>query len=97
MSVFHTLAGGGIMGGAGMNLFQALGAVPPGVPTAPISTTRNSSARATSQPPRLPAAALRHTWVARAEPARATSRATSTIMAASTPDSAAANSGVYSP
>ena len=44
-----------------------------------------------------PAAALRHTWVARAEPARAASRATSTIMAGSTPDSAAANSGVYCP
>src|SRR5439155_90751 len=72
----------------------ALGGVPPGVPTAPISTTISSSARATCQPPRLPAAVLRQTWVASAEPARPISRATSTIVAAATPLSASANSGV---
>ena len=71
-----------------MNLFQALGEVPPGVPTAPTSTMRNSSARATCQPPRLPAAALRQTCAEKAEPAAPISRATSTIVAAGTPLSA---------
>src|SRR5262249_20731527 len=70
---FQTLEGGGINGGAGIYLFAAFGAVPPGVPTAPTSTTKNCSARATCQPPRFPAAALRHTWVEKAEPARAIS------------------------
>ena len=58
-------------GGAGMYLLVALGDVPPGVPTAPTKTTRNWSARATCQPPRFPAAALRHTWDEKADPARA--------------------------
>ena len=88
------LPGGGIMGGAGTALFQALGAVPPSVLTAPISTTIHSSARATCQPPRLPAAVLRQMWVASAAPARPMARATSTILTASMPLSAAANSGV---
>ncbi len=90
------MAGGGISGGAGTALFQKLGAVPPGMATAPISTTSSSRARATCQPPRFPAAAFRQTWVESAEPARATSRATSTMVAAGTPDSRSANSGVYS-
>ena len=84
------------MGGAGTALFQALGAVPPGVPTAPASTTSSSSARATSQPNRLPAAALRQTWVEKARPARAISPATASMRAAGTPLSRSANSGVYS-
>src|SRR5262245_66578254 len=50
---FQTLDGGGINGGAGIYLFAAFGAVPPGVPTAPTSTTKNCSARATCQPPRF--------------------------------------------
>src|ERR1041385_1205314 len=66
----------------------------PGQLAAPTSTVRNSRARATCHPPRLPAAALRHTCVETAEPARPTSRATSTIFAAETPDSFSANSGV---
>src|SRR5260370_18765321 len=94
MSSFQALGGGGIIGGSGMYLFQPLGVVPPGVPTAPASTVRNSSALETCHPPRLPAAAFRQTWVATADPARPISRATSTIMLASTPDSLAANSGV---
>ncbi len=83
-------------GGAGIALWSKLGAVPPGVATAPTSTTTNSSARATCQPPRLPAAAFRQTCVASAPPARPISRATSTIVAAGTPDSRSANSGLYS-
>src|ERR671910_3793620 len=94
-SSFQTFAGGGINGGAGMYLLVAFGAVPPGVPTAPTSTTKNCSARATCQPPRLPAAALRHTCDEKAEPARAISWATSTRTWGSTPASLAANSGVY--
>jgi len=69
-SSLHTLAGGGIMGGAGTALFQALGAVPPGEATAPMRTTTSSRARATSQPKRLPAEALRQTWLERAPPHR---------------------------
>ena len=94
-SSLQTLPGGGIIGGAGIALFQALGAVPPGVDTAPISTTSSSSARATCQPPRLPAAVLRQMWVASAPPAAPIARAISTIVAAGTPLSSAANSGVY--
>ena len=94
-SSLHTLPGGGIIGGAGIALFHALGAVPPGVPTAPTSTTSHSSARATCQPPRLPAAVLRQMCVARAEPASPSARAICTIVSASTPLSFAANSGVY--
>ncbi len=93
-SSLQTLPGGGIIGGAGIALFQALGAVPPGVDTAPISTTSSSSARATCQPPRLPAAVLRQMWVASAPPAAPIARAISTIVAAGTPLSSAANSGV---
>jgi len=93
-SSLQILPGGGIIGGFGTALFQPEGAVPPGVATAPASTTTSSSARATSQPWRLPAAALRHTWVESALPARPTSRATSSMRAADTPDSLSANSGV---
>src|SRR5262249_41956844 len=92
---FQAFGGGGILRGAGMYLFQPLGAVPPVVPTAPTRTVRNSKARDTCHPPKFPAAALRQTCVATAEPARPTSRATSTILSTSTPDSLAANSGVY--
>src|SRR4030095_16788189 len=92
-SSFHTFAGGGMSGGAGIYLFAALGAVPPGVPTAPTRTTRNCNARATCQPPRLPAAVLRQTWDENADPALAISCATSTMTLASTPASLAANSG----
>jgi hypothetical protein len=84
------------MGGAGTALFQALGAVPPGTATAPISTTTSSRARATSQPKRLPAAALRQTWLESAPPARPISRATSSMRAAGTPVSFSAKAGVYS-
>src|ERR1041384_8862183 len=84
-SSLQTLPGGGIIGGAGTDLLNALGAVPPGSATAPISTTRSCSARATCQPPRFPAAVLRQTWVDSALPARPTCRATSTMVAASTP------------
>src|SRR5947199_435747 len=65
-SSLQTLPGGGIIGGAGIALFQALGAVPPGVDTAPISTTSSTSARATFQPPRYQAAEFRQMWVASA-------------------------------
>src|SRR5574341_2149543 len=68
---FQTFEGGGMSGGAGIYLFAALGAVPPGGPTAPARTTKNCSARATCQPPRLPAAVLRQTWEEKAEPALA--------------------------
>src|SRR5437870_10556184 len=84
-SSLQIFPGGGIIGGAGTALFHAFGAVPPGVPTAPINTTISSSARATCQPPRLPAAVLRQMWVASAEPARPISRAISTMAAAETP------------
>ena len=70
--------------------------MPPGVATAPASTTSSWRARATCQPPRFPAAAFRHTCVASAEPARAASRATSSMVAAGTPDSRSANAGVNS-
>ena len=93
-SSLQTFPGGGIIGGAGTALWKPEGAVPPGVATAPASTTRSSSARATSQPQRLPAAALRQTWVDTAPPARPTSRAISSMRAAGTPDSRSANSGV---
>src|SRR5690242_10304138 len=92
---FQTLAGAGIKGGAGTYLLAAFGAVPPGVPTAPTRTTRNCSARATCQPPKLPAAVLRQTCDENAEPALAISRATSIMTFASIPASLAANSGVY--
>jgi hypothetical protein len=69
--------------------------VPPGVPTAPTSTVRNCSERATCQPPRLPEAVLRQTWLAKALPAFPISRATATITSAATPHSASADSGVY--
>ena len=36
-------------------MFQPLGLVPPSWPTLPVSTVRKNSARATAQPPRLPA------------------------------------------
>ena len=39
----------------GRNLLQALGLVPPSVPTAPTSTLRKCSVRATCQPPEMPA------------------------------------------
>src|SRR6058998_578203 len=57
-SSLHTLPGGGIIGGAGIALFHALGAVPPGVDTAPMSTTSSSSAR------HLPAAEVARRCVA---------------------------------
>ena len=69
-SSLHTLAGGGIRAARARTCWSA-GWVPPGVATAPVRTTRNSSARATCQPPRLPAAALRQTCVASAEPGAA--------------------------
>ena len=53
-------------------------------------------ARATSQPNRLPAAALRQTWLESAPPARPISRATSSMRAAGTPVSFSAKAGVYS-
>ena len=93
-SSLHTRPGAGIMGGAGTALLKAPGAVPPGVATAPMRTTRNCSARATCQPPRLPAAVLRQTCVASAEPDRAISPAISTMVAAGMPLSRSANSGV---
>ena len=94
-SSLHTLAGGGIMGGAGTALFQALGAVPPGEATAPMRTTTSSRARATSQPKRFPAEALRQTWLERAPPHRPISCATSSMRPAGTPVSVSANCGVY--
>jgi anaerobic selenocysteine-containing dehydrogenase len=42
----------------GLNLFQALGEVPPTVPTAPVSTLKNCRHLATAQPPKLPLPAL---------------------------------------
>jgi hypothetical protein len=70
--------------------------VPPSVPTLPVSTLRKNRQRATIQPPRFPAAAARQVWALNREPAPATARATSTTVAAGTPDSASARSGVYS-
>ena len=83
------------MGGAGAVLFQAPGAVPPGTATAPMSTTTSSRARATSHPWRLPAAALRQTWLESAPPERPISRATSSMRAAGMPVSLSAKAGVY--
>src|SRR5712692_6483472 len=80
-SSLHTFAGGGIIGGAGIALLYAFGAVPPGVPTEPVRTTSSSRARATCQPPRLPAAVLRHTCVESAPRASPTARAISAILA----------------
>ena len=80
--------------GTGTNLFQALGYVPPGVATAPSRQFRRNSVRETCQPPRLPAAAERQVWVARAVPASATMSARAAIVSTATPDSAAANSKV---
>src|SRR5262249_46416254 len=93
-SSLHTFCGSGFENGVATNLFHVLGQTPPRVPTLPVRTLRNINARATCQPPRFPLAALRHTCEANAEPARAISCATSTIVDASTPHSSAANSGV---
>jgi len=49
-------------------LFQALGNVPPSVAMAPSSAEMNMSVRATCQPPRLAAAAERHTGFAGFDP-----------------------------
>jgi hypothetical protein len=83
-----------------MNLFHALGETPPSVPTEPVSTLSSHSARVTCQPWRLPAAAARQMCEEKAGAAAAISRATATIVAAGTPDSRSAYSGVkraYSP
>ena len=77
-------------------MFQALGNVPPGTPTAPRSAFSRKSVRETCQPPRLPAAALLQVWVLRRVPAEATIPATSSITAAGTPDSRSAKANVYS-
>ena len=61
---FQAVPGGGVSKGLGTNLFQALSAVPPRVPTEPVSTLRKKRHRATCQPPRLPMEALRHVWAA---------------------------------
>ena len=95
-SSLQTFCGPGLRQGKGTNLSHALGDVPPTVPTLPVSTFRKYSALATIHPPRLPAAAERQLWLENALPALAISRATSTIVAAGTPLSSWANSGVYS-
>ncbi len=77
-------------------MFQAFGKVPPGTPTAPSSAFSRKSVRETCQPPRLPAAALRHVCVLSRGPAVATSFATSSTTAALTPDSRSAKAKVYS-
>src|SRR5687767_8401796 len=82
--------------GRGTNLCHAFGYVPPSVATAPSSAFSRNSVRATCQPPRLPDAALRQLWDDSRVPADATTSASSAIVAASTPDSAAAKSNVYS-
>ena len=43
------------------NLFQALGDVPPSVPTDPVKTFSKCSARATCHPPRFPIEGPRQT------------------------------------
>ena len=80
--------------GFGTYLFHPLGQVPPLVATAPIRALRKKIVRATCHPPSLPALALRHVCVASCVPAPATIFATSSITAASMPDSAAAKSNV---
>jgi hypothetical protein len=82
--------------GRGTNLFHALRCVPPGEATAPSRALMRKSVRDTCQPPRLPAAAERQLCVDRAVPAPATISVISRMTSADTPDSAAANSGVYS-
>ena len=54
---------------SGLNLSQALGEVPPSVPTDPVSTCRKNRQRATCQPPRLPDPADLQVWDANRDPA----------------------------
>ena len=77
---------------SGLNLSQALGEVPPSVPTDPVSTCRKNRQRATCQPPRLPDPAALQVWEAKRAPASAIPRATASIRQASTPVSSAAYS-----
>src|SRR5919202_4860287 len=93
-SSFHTRLAGGSRHGAGMNLFHALGDTPPTVPTDPVRTLSSHSARVTCQPCRLPAAAARQMCEQNAGAAAAISRATAMVVAAGTPLSRSANSGV---
>ncbi len=86
-------AGGSAALLAGAYLFQALGDVPPTVPTDPVITFKKCSVLATAHPPRFPAPALRQLCVAKRVPARPILRAISTIISAFTPLSFSANSG----
>ena len=95
LSSFHCSLACGFFQGAGMNLFQALGEVPPTAPTAPVRALSSMSARVTCQPWRLPAAAARQMCDAKAVPAAAISCAICTTVAAGSPLSCSANSGVY--
>ena len=67
---------------------------PPFVPTEPVSTLSSHRLRVTCQPCRLPAAAARQMCEQNAGAAAAIARATSTTVAAGSPHSASANSGV---
>ena len=69
-SSFQNFCAGGVSKNLGLNLFQALGEVPPTVPTLPVSTFRKCRQRDTAHPPRLPEAALRQLWVEKRVPAR---------------------------
>lgn len=60
----YALWRGGSLGRSGSNLCQAFGAVPPSVPTLPVSTDRKWSVRETCHPPLLPEAAERQIWLA---------------------------------
>ena len=81
---------------AGLNLSQALGDVPPRVPTDPVRTWRNHSVRAACQPPRFPEPVERHVWEAKRLPASPTRSATSASLPASIPHSSAAHSKLNS-
>src|SRR5918992_4492592 len=91
VSSFQSACAAGMSGPCGMNLSQPFGLVPPTVPIDPVSARTNHSARATCQPPRLPAAAERQMCAASRWSQDATSVAISSILAAETCASAAAN------
>ena len=74
LSSFHCRSRAAARHGAGMNLFQAFGDTPPRAPTHPVSTFSSITARVTSHPCRLPAAAARQMCDANAGAAAALAR-----------------------
>ena len=92
---FQPSGAGGSFGNSGLNLDHELGAVPPSVPTEPVSTFRKCRLLETCHPPKFPIDAALHTCDDNLLPAFATILPVSMTCSTGILHSSDANSGVY--